>query len=59
MYDDFYNSFHLDEKWFFLTEENMHFYSTKAEVEAEKTPKRLCAHKPQDNVPFSGGSAAI
>jgi hypothetical protein len=44
MYDNFYNSIHVEE-WFFLTEENMRFYSTKAEVEAEKTPKRLCTHK--------------
>jgi hypothetical protein len=45
IYSDFYDSIHVDEKWFFLTEENMQYYTTKAEKEEGKTPKRLCAHK--------------
>ena len=40
-YDDFLNSIHVDEKWFFLTEEDWKVYLTPG----EKQPRRTTSHK--------------
>jgi hypothetical protein len=41
VYDDYFNSIHVDEKWFFLAEENMRYYTTTKEKEEGKTPRRF------------------
>ena len=41
MYDDFHQSVHVDEKWFFICEEKLHCYV----VHGEELPKRMCQNK--------------
>jgi hypothetical protein len=40
-YNGFYQTVHVDEKWFFLTEEQLRFYM----VPGEEAPRRVCVNK--------------
>lgn len=41
LYDDYYQSIHVDEKWFFITEEELHLYIAPG----ENVPVRRCQNK--------------
>ena len=44
-YSDFYQSVHVDEKWFFMTREHLRIYMSKNEIEQGNFIVRRVAHK--------------
>jgi hypothetical protein len=45
LYDGFYQSVHIDEKWFFITQEQLYLYLSYLEIEEGRVPVRRVPHK--------------